>query len=61
VQRNVNKRCMLFSLGYIVLLMRVIYYLSLVLYFYLGLYKRPLHCIIVFMSYIPLKATQKIS
>jgi hypothetical protein len=42
VQRKSNKRCMLSSLSCVVILMRVIYYISLVLYFYSGLHKRLL-------------------
>jgi hypothetical protein len=40
VQRKSNKRCMLSSLSYVVILMRVIYYLSLVV-----LHKRLIHWI----------------
>jgi hypothetical protein len=42
VQRNINKQCMFSSFSYVVKLMRVIYCLSLVLYSYLGVHKRPL-------------------
>jgi hypothetical protein len=43
VQKNSNKRCMLSYLSYIVILMRVIYYLSLVLRSYSVLHKSLLY------------------